>query len=93
MKLVHKFSGDPVTHTQAWSQSLHPFLNLCVLWQWLGVQTGQKYLPVCVGAKPITYGPGPMSPPHLTLMFVRKYVSTPHQRRGVVVVVNEKALV
>lgn len=62
MKLVHKFSGDPVTHTQAWSQSLHPFLNLCVLWQWLGVQTGQKYLPVCVGAKPITYGPGPMSP-------------------------------
>lgn len=33
------------------------------------------------------------APPHLTLTSVRKYVYTPHQRRGVVVVVNEKALV
>lgn len=36
---------------------------------------------------------GDLTRPHTSLTLVRKYVYTPHQRRGVVVVVNEKALV
>lgn len=48
---------------------------------------------VCGRADPAILRAGISAPPHLTLTSVRKYVYTPHQRRGVVVVVNEKALV
>lgn len=48
---------------------------------------------VCGRADPRPHPQGPVRPPHLTLTSVRKYVYMPHQRRGVVVVVNEKALV
>lgn len=91
MKLLHKFSGDLVTHTGTVTLT-SPFSKLCC--QWLRVHPDRTEIFACVcGSKTHHIRSRTHKPPHLSLMLVRKYVSTPHQRRGVVVVVNEKALV
>ena len=83
--------GDPTMLTSAHAQDARLAVLTCLHWR--RVHAGQKYSPVSVGGQTRDLTGPDGAPPHLTLTLVRKYVYTPHQRRGVVVVVNEKALV
>ena len=83
--------GDPTMHTGAHTQDSR---LLCSRVYSGDVSTQNRNIRLCLwaGRPAISQAPD-RERPHLTLTSVRKYVYTPHQRRGVVVVVNEKALV
>lgn len=94
MELVRGLPRGPTMHTGPHTRSHTRFTPFCAHVSTMATCPRRtEHSPVFVGGQPRDLTGWAGAPAHLTLTSVRKYVSTPHQRRGVVVVVNEKALV